>query len=53
MVVHLFIHGRSADGFGARLGSIAIRALLAMPQPAGGAKAHATTTPGKISLTHN
>src|SRR6266478_5933455 len=30
MVVHLFVHGRSADGFSARLSSIAIGALLAV-----------------------
>jgi hypothetical protein len=52
MIVHFFIYRRSAYRFGARLGRIAISALLAMPQSARGAKSHAAAAAGKISLTH-
>jgi hypothetical protein len=55
LVVNFFLRRRAANGFGARLCSVAIRPLLlAMSQAAAGAETHsAPAPPGKIPLTHN
>ena len=53
VVVHLILHGGAADGLGAGLRGVAVRALLAVTQPAGRAKTHAAAPPsGKISVSH-
>ena len=41
------------DHFGAGLNCVPVRALLDMAQPAAGAEPHATSAPGKASVTHN